>query len=246
MATRETDLHDPIKGWLEAQGCAVRSEVKGIDMVGLYENELLVAIEMKLKLNLEVINQAVERQGIADLVYIAVAHDFKAVETKRFKMTLLTLKRLNLGLLLVNLRAEPPIVSLLVKPEAFDFEKSRKLKKNRKELVIQEFKKRSGDFNKAGSTKAKLMTAYREQCLLVAYLMHARGFAKSKEFEPYGVPSKVVGNILGRDFNGWFQRLSKGEYCISETGIKALEENAAVLAFLLKERGINDGRGLAE
>lgn len=215
-------------------------------MVGLYEDEVLVAIEMKLKLNLEVINQAVERQGIADLVYIAVEHDFKSVETKRFKMTLLTLKRLNLGLLLVNFRSEPPIVSLVVKPEAYDFEKSRKLKKNKKEMVIQEFKKRSGDFNKAGSTKAKLMTAYREQCLLVAYLMHVHGFTKSKAFEPYGIPPKVVGSILGKDFNGWFQRISKGEYCISEIGIKALEENASVLAFLLKERGIDDGRGLAE
>lgn len=234
MNLKETDLHEPVKNWLELQNCVVRSEVMSIDMMGLYQENFIIAVELKLKLNLEVINQAVERQSIADLVYIAVAHDFKAVETKRYKMTLLTLKRLNLGLLLVNFRATEPIVYEVLKPENFDFERSRKLKANRRAQIIKEFNKRHGDFNKGGSSKVKLMTGYKEQCLMIAYYMKCYDLCRTKDFIPYGIPTKKASSVFASNFYNWFTRIDKGIYALSEIGHQALEEHNSVLEYLIK------------
>ncbi|MDH8677627.1 DUF2161 family putative PD-(D/E)XK-type phosphodiesterase [Fusibacter bizertensis] len=239
MSLKETDLHHPIKNWLETQNCAVKAEVKSIDMVGMF-NELLIAVELKLKLNLEVINQAVERQSIADLVYIAVVHDFKAVESKRFKMTLLTLKRLNLGLLVVNFRATEPIVTELLKPEHFDFEKSKRQKQRKRAEIIKEFNRRSGDFNKAGSSKSKLMTAYREECIYIAYLIQTLGLSRAKEFEPYGIKSTKASSIMSKNFHGWFERIDKGLYRLSESGVLALEEYKGVVEFIIKSKEVKN------
>lgn len=237
MGNVETDLHEPVKNWLISEKqCIVKSEVHSIDMVGLVDPSFLIAIEMKLKLNLEVINQAVERQGLADLVYIAVVHDFKAVETKRFKMTLLTLKRLNIGLLLVNFRATTPMVTEVIKPESFDFQKSRQLKDKKKMALIREFNKRHGDFNKAGSTKVKLMTAYKEQCLLVAHYMHLHAFKSAKEFVSVGLVTTKVSGILNRNFYKWFERIDKGKYQLTNNGIEALEQYKEVVSFILNEQ----------
>lgn len=239
VTLKETDLHDPVKKWLEAQGCDVKTEVKGIDMVGLYREDFIIAVELKLKLNLEVINQAVERQGIADLTYIAVVHDFKAVETKRYKMTLLTLKRLNIGLLLVNFRASEPIVTEVLKPETFDFERSRSQKKSRRALMIAEFNKRHGDFNKAGSHKTKLMTGYKEQCLLVAHYMYTRGHEKAKAFETYGLAPKKVASIFTQNYYNWFFRRDKGVYGLTDDGLTALVEFSPVIDFLVNHDGVD-------
>lgn len=233
---KETDLNDPIKAWLELQGCHVNSEVMGIDMMGMYGSECIIAIELKLKLNLEVINQAVERQSISDLVYIAVCHDFKAVETKRFKRTLLTLKRLNLGLLTVNFRAETPIVYEILKPESFDFEKSKRMKLSRRYKVIEEFNKRKSNFNKAGSTRQKIMTGYKEMCLLCAYHIAQNGPCRAKDFEAIEISSKKVSAMFASNHLKWFEKVSRGLYGLSDVGKLALTEYEDVLSFILKEK----------
>lgn len=238
MSIKETDLHEPVKQWLIGEGFDVRSEVKAIDMVGLY-GDLMIAVELKIKLNLEVINQAVERQGVADLVYIAVAHDFKAVESKRFQMTLLTLKRLNLGLLLVNFRSKVPEVVEYLKPEHFDFERSKRAKKTKRAAIIAEFNKRCADFNTAGSTKAKIMTGYKEQCLLVAHYMKRYGLQSPKAFKSYGFETAKVSAILGKNFNNWYRKIDKGIYSLSEEGESALKTHSNIIAFLIEEKGVD-------
>lgn len=235
MTSKETDLHSPVKQWLESEGCDVRSEVKSIDMVGIY-GDLLIAVEMKLKLNLEVINQAVERQGVADLVYIAVHHDFKAFQTKRFQMTTLTLKRLNLGLLLVNFRSSEPQVIEYLKPENFDFERSRRARKSKRAAIITEFNKRCADFNTAGSAKSKIMTGYKEQCLLIAYYMKYHKLESAKSFKPFGFETKIVSSILNNNYNRWYQKIEKGRYQLSNEGHEALIVYTDVIEFLLIEK----------
>ena len=236
MNYKETDLHEPVKKWLESQGCETRSEVKSIDMVGIL-GDLLISVEMKLKLNLEVINQAVERQSVSDLVYIAVLHDYKSVETKRFKMTLLTLKRLRIGLLLVNFRASEPVVYECVKPENYDFERSLRMKAKKRNAIISEFNKRSGDFNKAGTSRSKIMTAYKEQCILVAFYMNENGYMRASEFKACGMETRKVSSIFNSNYNGWFSRQEKGVYGLTEKGLSALDEYEDVIAFLTSKEG---------
>ena len=236
LTLKETDLNDPIKHWLAEQGCDVKAEVRGVDLLGFYGEDLLIGVELKIKLNLEVINQAVERQSFCDMVYVAVVHDYKMVETKRYKMTLLTLKRLNLGLLLVNFRATTPYVIEVIKPESFDFELSRKRKASKRQTVLKEFNKRQGDFNKGGSTKQKLMTAYKEQCLLILYLMFAYDLTTTKALQEHGFLSKQVMSIWNKNFYNWFVKLDKGVYAPSEEGVLALSHYKDVIEFLLEKR----------
>ena len=236
MVDRETDLNDPVKRWLIDQGCDVKAEIKDVDLIGRFQDDLLIGVELKLKLNLEVINQAVERQSFCDMVYIAVLHDYKMVETKRYKMTLLTLKRLNLGLLLVNLRSTEPYVIEVIKPESFDFEQSRKRKVTKRQSIIKEFNKRKSDVNKGGSSKQKLMTAYKEHCLMVLYLMFAYDLSTTKELVNYGFEPKQVMSIWNKNFYKWFEKKDKGVYAVSEEGVLALEEFKPVIEFLLEKR----------
>lgn len=238
MQIKETDLNDPIKVWLEQQGCQVNAEVMGIDMMGMMESDLVIAVELKLKLNLEVINQAVERQSVCDLVYIGVCHDFKAVETKRFKRTLLTLKRLNLGLITVNFRAESPIVYEILKPESFDFEKSKRMKRSRRQKLIEEFNKRKSNLNKGGSTRQKIMTAYKEMCLICAHHIQLHGPCRAKDFEAIGVGQKKASGMFAANHYNWFEKISRGIYGLSEEGRLALVEHDDVLTFILKEKSI--------
>jgi hypothetical protein len=208
-------------------------------MIGIL-GELVISVEMKLKLNLEVINQAVERQSVSDLVYIAVLHDYKAVETKRFKMTLLTLKRLRIGLLLVNFRASEPVVYECVKPENYDFERSLRMKAKKRNAIISEFNKRSKDFNKAGTNRTKIMTAYKEQCLLVALYMKENGYIRASEFKACGMETKKVSSIFNSNYNGWFSRLDKGIYNLTEKGLSALKEYEDVILFLTSSEGSHE------
>merc|ERR1711879_646359 len=101
---KETDLHGPIALWLESQGCSIQAEVKDIDLLGVYKEDLSIAVELKKTLNLEVLGQAVERQTRADVVYIAVIEQMK--RKKRFKATVDILKRLNIGLLLIDFKTK--------------------------------------------------------------------------------------------------------------------------------------------
>ena len=172
---KETDLYEPVNNWLEGSGAKVRSEVKGFDVVGIMASEVLIGVELKKVLNLEVINQAVERQKIADMVYIAVIHNSKVVSGTRYKMTIQTLKRLSLGLLTVNFKMNPPQIKVLLEPKTFDFKKSRTSALGKKEALIQEFHKRSMDLNQGGSSKTPQMTAYRELSLWVDFKIDLQG-----------------------------------------------------------------------
>ena len=110
MIDKEMELHSPIENWLIGKGCQVKAEIRDIDLVGILDEEIVVAVELKKRLNLEVINQAVQRQKIADLTYIAVEHDYKAYQSKRFSLTVDTIKKLQIGLLSVNFRSDVPEV----------------------------------------------------------------------------------------------------------------------------------------
>jgi hypothetical protein len=71
MKLLERDLYEPVRQWLMDRGYNPKAEVMGCDILAL-KDELALAVELKVTLNLEVILQAVDRQRFADMVYIAV------------------------------------------------------------------------------------------------------------------------------------------------------------------------------
>lgn len=221
---KEVDLYEPCKQWLEKKGCEVRGEVRDIDILGIYPPECTIGIEMKVALNLEVINQAVQRQKLVDYVYVATIHNSKTVSNKRTKLTMDTLKRLNVGWLTVNFNAKPPRVQVLLDAQAFDFERSRNSKKKEKERLIKEFHSRSLDLNRGGSTRKKLMTAYREEALKIAYLLSLEEVSTVRALKLKGSHATKTSSILNSNFYHWFVKVEKGVYSLSEAGYKAIEE----------------------
>ncbi|MEM8656982.1 MAG: hypothetical protein AAGF22_02705, partial [Pseudomonadota bacterium] len=69
---RETDLYAPIKALLEAQGYEVKAEVGAADVVACRAGEDPVIVELKTGFNLSLVHQAIARQGITDVVYVAI------------------------------------------------------------------------------------------------------------------------------------------------------------------------------
>ena len=102
----EADLYDPIKRFLETQGYAVKGEIGECDIVALRDDENPVVVELKERLSLALILQAVDRLSTSDAVYVAfrVGKGYSASWRSRQKQVKSLLRRLGLGLLTVSAR----------------------------------------------------------------------------------------------------------------------------------------------
>ena len=221
--TYEKDLYAPVRDYLINQGWDVKGEVKYCDVAAVKEDILLV-VEMKTSLNLDVILQAAIRQRTADIVYVAVPKKSRVLFTKRWKNILYLLRRLEIGLLLVDLKFESPRVEEVIKPEPFSRERSRKLSVKRRNMLLKEFSARYGDYNTGGISGEKLVTAYRELALHIAALLEKNGSLSIRELRELGTDDKKTAGVLQKNFYGWFQRVDRGVYELSEKGKKEIEE----------------------
>lgn len=234
----ESALSRPCKEWLIQKGCDVSAEVKDVDVLGIYNGEdgtqITIAVELKLRLNLELILQAVERQRVSDYVYMAIPHDYKLLKTSRFKRITHLLRRLNVGLLTVNFKSTAPYVSEIIEAKDFDFQKSQRQANRKKEAIISEFNSRKTDSNDGGITQRKIMTAYREQALYIAHCLKEETCLSIKALKEKGCGAKTS-SILQANYYNWFERVSKGQYKLKQEGVHALSTYEDVLAKILEE-----------
>ncbi len=240
---QEVQLSLPIKLWLEELGVSVQAEVGKIDLMGVDPDGSVVAVELKKSLNLEVINQAVDRQRVADIVYIGIPYSEKAVKRQRFKETLQVLRRLHIGLLLVKFHYDPPRVEEYIEPKLFDLSKSKRQSLRQKERLLKEFKARKLNINQGGVTRQKIMTAYREQTLILAHYLKREGEASPAQLAQYNTGIRSVGQVLNKNYYGWFEKVSWGLYTLSEEGYAALQEYEDIIEALLRAKeSIQDGK----
>src|SRR3954466_12554409 len=77
--TRETSLYAPVKRFLESLGFDVKGEICGCDLVALRGDEPPVVVigELKLRFNLELVLQGIERSAACDDVWLAVRASFR-------------------------------------------------------------------------------------------------------------------------------------------------------------------------
>lgn len=105
---KESDLYPDTKTWLEAKGYKVYSEVTSnklrnrADIVALDSTQVVV-VELKTSLSLELIGQAVEWKGFADLVYVGIPMPLK--ELNWYSLHLL--QKEGIGLLYINIKGNP-------------------------------------------------------------------------------------------------------------------------------------------
>ncbi|HIL84272.1 MAG TPA: hypothetical protein EYG52_12275, partial [Pseudomonadales bacterium] len=83
--------------------------------------------------------------------------------------------------------------------------------------LLTEVADRSGDYNVGGSTKTTLMTAYRENAILIACCLSKLGPSSPKSLRNLGTGDKTT-SILSANHYGWFQRVEKGVYELTDQG----------------------------
>jgi hypothetical protein len=204
---KETNLYDGVKSYFENLGFLVRAEVKDIDVCAVSE-DLLVGIELKKNLTVDLLVQGALRQKVCDLVYVAVPRPRRFRKNREFTNTLHLLRRLELGLLFVDV--DKGLAEEILEPSYFNLDKARKALVNKRKKLLKEIKGRSLSLNEGGSSRKKLMTAYREESLKTVALMLEKGSVAPKDLKLFG----LRGSILGDNYYGWFKRIERGIYVL--------------------------------
>ena len=226
----ERDLYGPVRDYLESLGYEVKGEVKGCDITALRDGELIV-VELKRGFTLELIYQAIDRQRIADGVYVAVPLPRRGYMAPHIKEMEALCRRLELGLIYVGFSTSGVAqVDVAVHPK--EASQPRRDKKRRL-AVIREHESRTGSNNTGGVTRRKILTAYKEQALLVARILRENGPMQALDVKKAGGPSNTT-SILGRNALDWFNREpaaggSRYLYRVTPKGLAALEEYKELL-----------------
>ncbi len=218
----ETALYPPIKAFLEAQGYTVKAEVNSCDVVAMREGDTPLIVELKIGLTLQLFYQAMDRLALTDTVYIAIARPKRAVPPDAVRLC----KRLGLGLIVV---AKSGGVEVLADPTPYAPRQQTK----RKTALLKEFRNRQGDPNTGGSTRTKLMTAYKQDALRCLSLLHHHGPTRVVDVRKQTQIERAA-SILRSDYYGWFVKQARGIYAITETGTSAIEVFAVEIAAITR------------
>ncbi len=209
----ETTLYLPVKRFLERLGFEVKGEIDGCDLVALRAGEPPVVVigELKLSFTLELVLQGVDRTAACDEVWLAVRASSRGRGREADPRVRKLCRFLGFGLLGVFPRGH---VEVLVEPHPW---RPRRDPRRRSGLV-QEHRRRQGDPAAGGSTRAPIMTAYRQRSLVCAAAL-AAGPRTTRELK-LAVPDAPT--ILLRNVYGWFARVERGVYALTKEGKAAL------------------------
>lgn len=220
----EVDLFKPVSDFLIEQGYTVRSEVKDCD-IAAYKDDELVIVELKRNLSVDLLAQGAKRQKSAEIVYVAIPKPKRLTANSKWKDIIHLIRRLELGLILISFKGDRGIVEIAVHPAPFDRDRSVKANKKKREGIIKEAKRRYMDANIGGSTRTKLVTAYKESAIFVACCLKKHGPLSPKQIKELVSEEIKPQSILGQNYYGWFDRIEKGVYVINDAGKAALLEH---------------------
>ena len=212
---RETDLYPPLRKYLTAQGYTVRGEVKDCDIAASKGDDLIV-IELKRSFTTALLIQAAKRQRITDSVYVALPRQKRS---RTWTSIQHLLRRLELGLILVSPNSRKPPVEVVFHPLPFQRQKHRGAKR----AILEEIANRSGDFNKGGSTRKQIVTAYRENAIHIACCLDRFGPLAPRQLRALGTGDKTL-SIVYSNFYGWFERVERGVYALRQQGRDELKQ----------------------
>ena len=209
----ETALYLPVKNFLEKLGFTVKGEIGGCDLVALSGDDppIVVIGELKLAFNLELVLQAVDRAGACDEVWLAAKFSERGKGRESDARYRNLCRRLGFGMLAVT---KSGTVEVIVSPTTVP---RRDLK--RRSRLVAEHRKRQGDPALGGSTRAPIMTAYRQQALACALAL-SQGPRKVRDLKP-AIPDAP--KILLHNVYGWFDRVERGVYTLTDSGHAALK-----------------------
>lgn len=214
---KETDLYLPVKALLISQGFKVKAEIKDIDILGS-KDDYLCAVELKTKLSIKLIYQAIDRQKIVDQVYVAIPKSSIKVRSTAYKNLVYLLKRLEIGLIFVDQEH----AEVVLEASIYDMDKSRARYKKRKQQTLKEFRLRKYSSN-LGGTKGKKITRYKEQVIEIASFLIEHKSASPKEIKEHTNVLKTS-SILQKNYEGYFERVSRGIYKVKDDKIEEINK----------------------
>lgn len=200
---KETDLYAPVKTLLEAQGYEVKGEIGKCDVMGVRGDEDPVIVELKTGVTIGLVLQGVDRLALSDKVYIAVPKGKTKSWRKTARDVVKLCRRVGLGFIVIS----NEVAEVMLDPLPYQPRKN----KRRKDALLREFTARRGDPNKGGTTRAKIITAYRQEAIRIAEHLAEYGPAKPAELKR-AVGAEKAGSILAKNHYGWFVRVEHGVY----------------------------------
>ncbi|KQT85758.1 DUF2161 family putative PD-(D/E)XK-type phosphodiesterase [Aurantimonas sp. Leaf443] len=209
----ETTLYAPVKRFLETFGYEVKGEIGGCDLLALSPGETPVAVicELKLSFNLELVLQGVDRAAACDEVWLAARLAGRRGGRENDARFRNLCRRLGFGLLGV---AADETVHILLSPAAPAPRRDPK----RRSRLVDEHRRRKGDPVVGGGTRAPIMTAYRQEAIACARLLATAGCLRPRDLKP---ASPRALSILSRNVYGWFVRIERGLYGLTDRGREA-------------------------
>src|SRR5438445_9468934 len=210
----ETALYLPVKRFLENLGFTVKGEIGGCDLVALSADDPPVVVigELILAFNLELILQAVDRAGAGDEVWIAARMSARGKGREGDARYRNLCRRLGFGMLAVT---NSGAVEVIVKPPTT----APRRNPSKRSRLVAEHRRRQGDPAMGGSTRAPIMTAYRQQALACASAL-SQGPRRVRDLKPE-IPDAP--KILLHNVYGWFDRAERGIYVLTDAGRAALK-----------------------
>jgi hypothetical protein len=246
---RETELYLPVKNFFAKRGYEVKSEIRGCDLMAVHPDEPVPTIvELKKTFTLPLLLQGIDRQKTGAVVWLAVERSRarRGAHNQRYFELAELCRRLGLGMLTVTFyKTREPAVDVWCHPadwqtprynaeaaaeesaagsgiaepsRAYDARLGRRAAR-----MLKEFAARSGDYNIGGSTRQKLVTAYRERALLCALALYCHGPSSPKQVREW-IHDANAAPLLRNNYYGWFARVRKGVYSLTPAGEAALEE----------------------
>ena len=207
----ETELYEPVKKYLELNGYTVKGEIGNIDVYAV-KDTMTIAVELKVNITLKLIYQAIDRQKLADDVYIAVPSLAIKSHRKDLKKFLLLLKRLSIGLMVVK----KDNVEVLLDPIDYNLDLSKTRSKKKRIKLITDFTNLESNENQGGS-RGKRMTVYREKVIKIAKLLNDNPGLSPKKIKEATMIENTY-SILQKNYYNWFMKKERGSYQLSIEG----------------------------
>lgn len=208
----EAELYGPIKRFLEANGYEVKGEIGPCDLVAVGSDGAEIIVELKERLSLALVLQAVDRLAIGPPVYIAFRTGRSGSATWRAhrRQVIGLLRRLGVGLLTV---ADGGRVAPVLDPAPY----RPRPNVRRRHRLLREFAARVGDPEIGGSVVRPRQTAYRQDAVRCARELAASGTLKVSVLRDRTGVARA-GSILRDDHYGWFERVDVGHYTLTTKG----------------------------
>ncbi len=201
----ERELYPIVKDYLEAEGYTVKAEVKDCDIMAV-SGDVSMIVELKLAFNLKLVFQVLDRLGKCPNVYIAIPDYAFDNRAKRQRDIVKLMKALGVGIMVISKRPSGVAVDIALGINlggAADNE------------LLTEFQSRRYDLNSGGMVKTKIVTAFREQTIEIAAFLVQHGTTKAADIKAQTGVARAA-NILQKNYDGWFKRITRGHYHLTD------------------------------